>query len=78
MRIKKSRSDPTIPPPFRRRVSDGPPGVELWAWENWVPADVRQKIDDGIKDVWNATTKTVSDGWNSVTSGVSDAWEAIF
>lgn len=49
-----------------------------WMWENWVPADVRQKIDDGIKDVWDATTNAVSDGWKSVTGGVTDAWEAIF
>ncbi|RMI13323.1 hypothetical protein [Cellulomonas triticagri] len=49
-----------------------------WMWENWVPEDFRRKVDEGIEDVWNATTGAVSDGWNALTGGVSDAWEAIF
>lgn len=48
------------------------------AWNAWVPDDVKDKIDQGIEDAWNATTDAVSDGWDAVTDGVSDAWNAIF
>jgi len=48
------------------------------AWEAWAPDDVKEKIDEGIRDVWNATTSTISSGWGAVTDGVGDVWEAIF
>lgn len=37
------------------------------ASDAWVAGGTKDKIDQGIKDVWNATTR-----------GVGDVWEAIF
>ena len=34
------------------------------AYENWVPLRTRERIDEGIKDTWNATA--------------GSAWKAVF
>lgn len=49
-----------------------------WAYEEWVPQDVRESIDAGLEDAWDATTEFASDTWDDVTEGVSDAWNAVF
>jgi hypothetical protein len=41
------------------------------AYESWVPQDVREKIDEGIKDTWHAVADPVGDG-------VSGAWRSVF
>lgn len=41
------------------------------AYEAWVPQDVREKIDEGIKDGWHAVADPVADG-------LSGAWHSVF
>jgi hypothetical protein len=49
-----------------------------WAYENWVPQDVRESIDAGLEDAWDATTDFAEDAWDTVSGGVSGAWGAVF
>ena len=41
------------------------------AYEAWVPQDVREAIDEGIKDTWHAATDPIGDA-------VGGAWDAVF
>lgn len=41
------------------------------AYESWVPQDVREKIDEGIKDTWHTVADPVGDA-------VSGAWHSVF
>jgi hypothetical protein len=49
-----------------------------WAYENWVPQDVRESIDAGLENAWDATTDFAEDAWDNVSDGVSGAWNAVF
>ncbi|GIG36451.1 hypothetical protein [Cellulomonas pakistanensis] len=49
-----------------------------WAYENWVPQDVRESIDAGLEDAWDATTDFAQDAWEDMSSGVSGAWKSVF
>ncbi|KGM13338.1 hypothetical protein [Cellulomonas bogoriensis] len=42
-----------------------------WAYESAVPQDVREAIDAGLENAWDATTDFAEDAWSSVTDGVS-------
>ncbi len=42
-----------------------------WAYESLVPQATREKIDEGIKDAWDATGGKVVDG-------IGDAWNSVF
>lgn len=48
-----------------------------WAYENLVPQDIRESIDAGLEDAWDATTDFAEDAWDTVSDGVSDAWNAV-
>lgn len=37
-----------------------------WAYENWVPQDVRESIDAGLENAWDATTDFAEDAWDAV------------
>lgn len=37
-----------------------------WAYEKFVPQDVREKIDEGIKDTWDGIKDGVGGAWNAV------------
>jgi hypothetical protein len=50
----------------------------VWAYENWVPQDVRESIDAGLENAWDATTDFADDAWDNVSGGVSDAWNSVF
>lgn len=43
-----------------------------WAYEKFVPEDVRNKIDEGLKDAWEGTKNVASD----VGDKLGDAWDA--
>lgn len=42
-----------------------------WAYEQFVPQETREKIDEGLKDAWDATGGKIADG-------VGDAWDSVF
>lgn len=44
-----------------------------WAYEKFVPEDVRNKIDEGLKDGWNKTKDIAGDAGGKV----EDAWHAV-
>jgi hypothetical protein len=48
------------------------------AYENGVPQDVRESIDAGLENAWDATTDFAEDAWDNVSDGVSGAWNAVF
>lgn len=50
----------------------------VWAYEELVPQDVRESIDAGLEDAWDATTDFAEDAWDTVSGGVSDAWNSVF
>lgn len=43
-----------------------------WAYERFVPEDVRNKIDEGLKNTWEGTKDVAGD----VKDGLGDAWHA--
>lgn len=57
-------------------------GAAAWAagqaYEHLVPQDVREAIDEGISDAWNATTDAVGDAADAVGDAVSGAWNSVF
>lgn len=57
----------------------------VWAYENWVPQDVREAIDAGMEDAWDATTDFAEDAWENtgdfvgdVGHGIGKAWKGVF
>ena len=57
----------------------------VWAYENWVSQDVRESIDAGMADAWDATTDFAEDAWENTTDFVGDAghnigkaWKGLF
>ncbi|GMA33316.1 hypothetical protein [Litorihabitans aurantiacus] len=46
-----------------------------WAYEGLVPQDVRESIDAGIADAWDATTDFAEDAWDNT---VGAAWDWAF
>jgi hypothetical protein len=45
----------------------------VWAYESWVPQDVREAIDAGMEQAWDATTDFAEDAWENTTDFVGDA-----
>ncbi|MGL5817747.1 MAG: hypothetical protein ACRCYR_09315 [Phycicoccus sp.] len=45
-----------------------------WAYEEFVPQDVREKIDEGIKDTWEGAKDAAGD----VGEAISDGWKSVF
>lgn len=45
-----------------------------WAYETFVPQDVREKIDEGIRDTWEGAKDLAGD----VGGAISDGWDAVF
>ncbi|MGL5862244.1 MAG: hypothetical protein ACRCY9_13415, partial [Phycicoccus sp.] len=45
-----------------------------WAYEEFVPQDVREKIDEGIKDTWEGAKDVAGD----VGDAISDGWKSVF
>ncbi|MGL4176782.1 MAG: WXG100 family type VII secretion target [Dermatophilaceae bacterium] len=45
-----------------------------WAYEQFVPQDVREKIDEGIKDTWEGAKDVAGD----VGDAISDGWKSVF
>ncbi|WP_430868831.1 hypothetical protein [Demequina aurantiaca] len=57
----------------------------VWAYESWVPQDVREAIDAGLGDAWDATTDFAEDAWENTTDligdvghGIGKAWNGVF
>lgn len=57
----------------------------VWAYENWVPQDVRESIDAGMEDAWDATSDFAEDAWENTSDFVGDvghnvgkAWKGVF
>ena len=57
----------------------------MWAYESWVPQDVREAIDAGMEQAWDATTDFAEDAWENTTDVVGDAahdigkaWKGVF
>lgn len=57
----------------------------VWAYESWVPQDVREAIDAGMEQAWDATTDFAEDAWENTTDVVGDAahdiskaWKGVF
>ncbi|MBV0893715.1 hypothetical protein [Microbacterium sp. NC79] len=57
----------------------------VWAYESWVPQDVREAIDAGLRDGWDATTDFAEDAWDNTTEFVGDvghnigkAWDGLW
>ncbi|MGH8956609.1 MAG: hypothetical protein ACRDVF_16530 [Microbacterium sp.] len=57
----------------------------VWAYESWVPQDVRESIDAGMENAWDATTDFAEDTWENTTDfvgdvgdGVGKAWKGLF
>ena len=57
----------------------------VWAYESWVPQDVREAIDAGLSDAWDATTDFAEDAWDNTTEFVGDvghnigkAWDGLW
>lgn len=57
----------------------------VWAYESWVPQDVRESIDAGMENAWDATTDFAEDAWENTTDfvgdvgdGVGKAWKGLF
>lgn len=46
----------------------------VWAYEELVPQDIRESIDAGITDAWDATTDFAEDAWDAA----GDAWNWAF
>lgn len=56
-----------------------------WAYNEWVPQDVREAIDAGMSDAWDATTDFAEDAWENTGDFVGDvgdnigkAWKGVF
>ncbi len=56
-----------------------------WAYENWVPQDVRESIDAGLEHGWDATKDFAEDAWDNtgeffgdVGHNVGRAWKSVF
>lgn len=45
-----------------------------WAYETFVPQATREKIDEGIKDVWEGTKDLAGDAGDAI----GDAWNSVF
>lgn len=45
-----------------------------WAYETFVPQDVQEKIDEGIRDTWEGAKDVADD----VGGAISDGWNAVF
>ncbi|KQR39531.1 hypothetical protein [Microbacterium sp. Leaf159] len=57
----------------------------VWAYESWVPQDVRESIDAGLSDAWDASTDFAEGAWENTTDVVGDvghgigrAWKGVF
>ena len=57
----------------------------VWAYESWVPQDVREAIDAGMRDGWDATTDFAEDAWDNTTEfvgdvghGIGKAWDGLW
>lgn len=57
----------------------------VWAYESWVPQDVRESIDAGMSDAWDATADFAEDAWENtgdffgdVGHGISKGWKGVF
>ncbi|WP_315638105.1 MULTISPECIES: hypothetical protein [Microbacterium] len=57
----------------------------VWAYESWVPQDVREAIDAGLADGWDATADFAEDAWENTSDFVGDvghnigkAWKGLF
>ena len=57
----------------------------VWAYESWVPQDVREAIDAGLANGWDATADFADDAWENTSDFVGDvghnvgkAWKGLF
>ena len=57
----------------------------VWAYENWVPQDVRESIDAGMEQAWDATADFAEDAWENTGEFFGDAghemgkaWKSVF
>ena len=57
----------------------------VWAYENWVPQDVRESIDAGMEQAWDATADFAEDAWENTGEFLGDAghevgkaWKSVF
>ncbi|MFG6503483.1 hypothetical protein [Microbacterium sp. P05] len=57
----------------------------VWAYENWVPQDVRESIDAGMEQAWDATADFAEDAWENtgdflgdVGHGIGKTWKGVF
>ena len=49
----------------------------VWLYEEHVPQDVREAVDAGLENAWDATRDFASDAWDTMSGGVTDTWRSV-